>query len=194
MHALEPTLTRHGYNVKALSELLYIRQPEVRAFLYGQLPPGRTEELHNQLLAAGIPLGDSISSDNSHRSTGGVDDLNLLLFEVKCYSHIMRAQADVLKLFSRNSSLFSDNPSAPALMFSYNSSQHEAMFSSRARFILKPLLFMPQHGMTPIAPGTPPTLKIRDKTRPVAQPGASTSSDHRPHVQFSMQSPRNRLA
>lgn len=63
MHALEPTLTRHGYNVKALSELLHIRQPEVRSFLYGQLAPGRTEELHNQLLAAGIPLGDDLSSD-----------------------------------------------------------------------------------------------------------------------------------
>ncbi len=66
MHALEPTLTRHGYNVKALSELLYIRQPEVRSFLYGQLTPGRTEELHNQLLAAGIPLGNDLSSDDRH--------------------------------------------------------------------------------------------------------------------------------
>ena len=70
MHALEPTLTRHGYNVKALSELLHIRQPEVRSFLYGQLTPGRTEELHNQLLAAGIPLGNDLSSDD-HQGTGG---------------------------------------------------------------------------------------------------------------------------
>jgi hypothetical protein len=62
MHALEPTLTRHGYNVKALSELLHIRQPEVRSFLRGQLSSGRTEELHNQLLAAGIPLNDGLSS------------------------------------------------------------------------------------------------------------------------------------
>lgn len=69
MHALEPTLTRHGYNVKALSELLHIRQREVRLFLYGQLPPGRTEELHNQLLAAGIPLGDDLSSEY-HQVTG----------------------------------------------------------------------------------------------------------------------------
>ena len=69
LHALEPTLTRHGYNVKALSELLHIRQPEVRSFLYGQLPPGRTEELHNQLLAAGIPLGDSLPS-GQHQLTG----------------------------------------------------------------------------------------------------------------------------
>lgn len=69
LHALEPMLTRHGYGVKALSELLHIRQPEVRSFLYGQLPPGRTEELHNQLLAAGIPLGDALPS-GPHQITG----------------------------------------------------------------------------------------------------------------------------
>src|SRR5215204_3913262 len=32
MHELEPTLMRYGYNAKALSELLHIRQAEVRAF------------------------------------------------------------------------------------------------------------------------------------------------------------------
>jgi type II secretory pathway predicted ATPase ExeA len=58
MHDLEPTLTRYGYNVKALSELLGIRQPEVRTFLRGQLPPGRTAELHQLLLTAGLPLGE----------------------------------------------------------------------------------------------------------------------------------------
>jgi type II secretory pathway predicted ATPase ExeA len=58
MQDLEPTLTRYGYNVKALSELLGIRQPAVRAFLRGQLPPGRTAELHQLLLAAGLPLGE----------------------------------------------------------------------------------------------------------------------------------------
>jgi hypothetical protein len=42
----------------------------VRSFLYGQLPSGRTEELHNQLLAAGIPLGDRVSSGSSERVTG----------------------------------------------------------------------------------------------------------------------------
>jgi type II secretory pathway predicted ATPase ExeA len=55
---LEPTLTRYGCNVKALAELLNLRQADVRAFLHGQLPPGRTEELHHQLLAAGLPLSD----------------------------------------------------------------------------------------------------------------------------------------
>jgi hypothetical protein len=58
LHDLEPTLTRYGYNVKALAELLNIRQTDVRAFLHGQLPPGRTEELHHQLLAAGLLLSD----------------------------------------------------------------------------------------------------------------------------------------
>jgi hypothetical protein len=62
MHELEPTLTRYGYNVKALAELLHVRQAEVRAFLHGQLPSGRTEELHTQLLAAGIPLSDGLST------------------------------------------------------------------------------------------------------------------------------------
>ena len=70
MHALEPTLTRYGYNVTALSELLHIRLAEVRAFLHGQFPPGRTEELPNHLLAAGSPLGDQLASTNSERATG----------------------------------------------------------------------------------------------------------------------------
>jgi hypothetical protein len=65
LHALEPTLTRYGYNVKVLSELLNIRQAEVRALLHGQLPPGRTEELHHQLLAAGIPLSDPVVENRS---------------------------------------------------------------------------------------------------------------------------------
>jgi hypothetical protein len=49
MHGLEPTLTRYGYTVHGLAELLNIRLAEVRTFLHGQLPPGRTEELHRQL-------------------------------------------------------------------------------------------------------------------------------------------------
>jgi hypothetical protein len=62
MHALEPTFTRYGYNVKALSELLHIRYAKVRLFPHGRWPPVRTEDLHRQLLAAGIPLGDRLSS------------------------------------------------------------------------------------------------------------------------------------
>jgi hypothetical protein len=70
LQALEPILTRYGYNVAALAELLNIRQAEVRAFLHGQLPPGRTEALHNHLLAAEIPLGDHVSSAHSELATG----------------------------------------------------------------------------------------------------------------------------
>ena len=70
LHDLEPTLTRYGYNVTALSELLNLRQADVRAFLRGQLPPGRTEELHNQLLATGIPLHDHATAAG-HQSAAG---------------------------------------------------------------------------------------------------------------------------
>jgi hypothetical protein len=53
LHALEATLARYGYNVRTLSEVLHIRQAEVRSFLQGQLPSGRVEELHHQLLLGG---------------------------------------------------------------------------------------------------------------------------------------------
>jgi hypothetical protein len=68
LHDLEPTLTRYGYNVKALSDLLNIRQAEVCSFLHGQLPPGWTEELHSQLLTTGIPLSDHVAEH--HAATG----------------------------------------------------------------------------------------------------------------------------
>ena len=70
LHALEPTLTRYGYNVNAVAELLNIRQAEVRAFLQGQLPPGRMEERHRQLLAAGIPLSDPRARASPAVATG----------------------------------------------------------------------------------------------------------------------------
>ena len=44
LHGLEPTLTRYGSHVTVVAELLNLRHAEVRAFLHGQLPPGRTEE------------------------------------------------------------------------------------------------------------------------------------------------------
>ena len=53
---LEPRLTRHGYNAKVLAELLNVRAAEVRSFLHGQLPPGRTQDLRDQMLKVGIPL------------------------------------------------------------------------------------------------------------------------------------------
>jgi hypothetical protein len=56
IEALEPTLARQGYNVKTLAELLNTRPAEIRAFLQSRLPPGRAEELKQQLLGTGIPL------------------------------------------------------------------------------------------------------------------------------------------
>lgn len=53
---LEPKLTRHGYSVKVLAELLNAKNAEIRSFLHGQLPAGRSEELRDQLLAVGLPL------------------------------------------------------------------------------------------------------------------------------------------
>ena len=52
----EPHLIRHGYNVKSLAQLINIRPAEIRAVLYGQLPPVRAQELKDQLLKAGVPL------------------------------------------------------------------------------------------------------------------------------------------
>jgi len=72
LHDLEPTLTRHGYNVAALAEVLNLRQADVRAFLRGQLPPGRTEELHNQLLATGLPLHDRATAARNPAAIGSV--------------------------------------------------------------------------------------------------------------------------
>ena len=54
--ALEATLTRYGYSTRALADLLNVRPAEIRSFLHGQLAPGRTQELHGQLLAAGLPV------------------------------------------------------------------------------------------------------------------------------------------
>ncbi|NET38363.1 MAG: AAA family ATPase [Cyanothece sp. SIO1E1] len=53
---LEPTLIRHGYNSKVIAHLLNVRPAEVRSFLHGQLPPGRTQDLRDQMLKIGIPV------------------------------------------------------------------------------------------------------------------------------------------
>ena len=53
---VEPTLARHGYSAKALAEVLQVRPAEIRAFLRGRLPAGRTQELQSELRAVGIPL------------------------------------------------------------------------------------------------------------------------------------------
>lgn len=56
LDALEATLARYGYGSRHLAELLNVRPAEIRSFLHGQLAPGRTQELHAQLLAAGLPV------------------------------------------------------------------------------------------------------------------------------------------
>jgi len=53
---LEPTLTRHGYNVKGLAEQFSAKPAEIRLLFRGQLDPLRTRELHEQMLAAGLPI------------------------------------------------------------------------------------------------------------------------------------------
>jgi len=56
LNDLEPELARHGYNVKVLALEVNVRQAEIRSYLHGQLAQGRAEELHQQLLAKGIPV------------------------------------------------------------------------------------------------------------------------------------------
>lgn len=56
LNDLEPRLVRHGYTKTVLAELLNIRLSEVNSFLHAQLPPGRTEDLRDQMLKIGIPL------------------------------------------------------------------------------------------------------------------------------------------
>lgn len=56
INELEPTLTRHGYNVKDLAEQFNTKPGEIRSLFRGQLDPVRTRELHEQMLAAGLPL------------------------------------------------------------------------------------------------------------------------------------------
>ncbi|MGB3612177.1 MAG: AAA family ATPase [Elainellaceae cyanobacterium] len=54
LNDMESKLVRHGYNAKVLANLLNVRQSEVRSFMQGRLPPGRTQELRDQMLGMGI--------------------------------------------------------------------------------------------------------------------------------------------
>lgn len=53
---LEPTLMRHGYTAKALSEMLGAKPAEVRALFRQTLEADRAREMKEQLLAAGLPV------------------------------------------------------------------------------------------------------------------------------------------
>ena len=54
--ALDARLMRNGYNVKSLCDLLNSKPREITAFIHGQLPPERTQQLSSQLLTVGVPL------------------------------------------------------------------------------------------------------------------------------------------
>lgn len=56
LNDLEPTLTRHGYRVKDLVEQFNVKSGEVRALFNGELEPGKTAELQERMLAAGLPV------------------------------------------------------------------------------------------------------------------------------------------
>ncbi|MGL5424533.1 MAG: ExeA family protein [Serratia fonticola] len=53
---LEPTLMRHGYKIKDLADQFDVRPSEIRAFFSNSLEAGRTTDLRNRMLAAGLPL------------------------------------------------------------------------------------------------------------------------------------------
>jgi hypothetical protein len=101
LHDLEPTLARYGYNVKVLAELLNIHHAEVRTFLHGQLPPGRTEELHHQLLALGLPLTASLSP--ARPATWPQDDIAAL-------SMFVLTESEQSRMFSSCSQIMQARP------------------------------------------------------------------------------------
>ena len=53
---LEPTLTRHGYNVKNLAEQFNTKPAEIRSLFKGQLDAVRAQDLREQMLEAGLPI------------------------------------------------------------------------------------------------------------------------------------------
>ena len=53
---LEPRLTRHGYNVRTLSEQFNAKPAEIKRLLRGELDAARTRELADEMRAAGLPL------------------------------------------------------------------------------------------------------------------------------------------
>lgn len=53
---LEPTLTRHGYDVRGLAEQFNAKRAEIKSLFRGELDLTRAPELQEQILAAGLPL------------------------------------------------------------------------------------------------------------------------------------------
>jgi len=53
---LEPTLTRHGYTTKVLTEMLGTKPSEIKALFQQTLEADRARELKEKMLAAGLPV------------------------------------------------------------------------------------------------------------------------------------------
>lgn len=53
---LEPQLTRHGYDIRALCTQFDAKPPEIRQLMRGTLNPQRANELVEEMRAAGLPL------------------------------------------------------------------------------------------------------------------------------------------
>ncbi|NHZ32520.1 phosphoribulokinase [Massilia sp. CCM 8692] len=53
---MEPTLARHGYRLKDMSEQFDAKAVEIRAMFSNQLEPKRTAEIRERMLAAGLPI------------------------------------------------------------------------------------------------------------------------------------------
>jgi len=53
---LEPTLTRHGYRTKDLTELFDAKTAEIKALFNNTLEPARATELREKMLRSGLPI------------------------------------------------------------------------------------------------------------------------------------------
>lgn len=56
INGMEQNLTRHGYNVQTLAATVNVQPKTIRSFLRGKLSPGQSQEIQEEMLAAGIPL------------------------------------------------------------------------------------------------------------------------------------------
>jgi hypothetical protein len=53
---LEPTLARHGYRLKDMTEQFDAKAAEIRAMFNNLLEPKRAAEIRERMLAAGLPI------------------------------------------------------------------------------------------------------------------------------------------
>jgi hypothetical protein len=55
LNDLEPQLARNGYDIRSLVEQFDAKPSEIRQLLRGDLDPGRSRELMDEMRAAGLP-------------------------------------------------------------------------------------------------------------------------------------------